>query len=125
MAKKLAVVFGIIFVIVGILGFIQNPLIGPTGIFVTDAVHNIFHLLVGVVLLVVSTRGEDASGAALKLFGVVYLLLFVNGLITPDRLLGFITQNGNDTWLHLVLGVVLVIAGYMKSERTMMDQMAV
>jgi len=111
MAKKLAMVFGVVFVIVGLLGFFANPIVGETGIFHTDMIHNIVHLLVGVVLFFASTKDEGASAMWLKVFGVVYLILFVNGLITPDKLLGFVAQNQADTWLHLVLGVVLLIAG--------------
>jgi hypothetical protein len=118
MAKKLAVVFGIVFVIVGILGFFGNPIVGREAtdasmnpIFVTDAIHDLVHLLIGIVLLLASGKGNRASATALKVFGVVYLILFVNGLMTPDMLLGFVAQNEADTYLHLVLGIVLLIAG--------------
>lgn len=113
MAKKLAVVFGIVFVIVGILGFIPgNGIVGDNAIFVTDAIHNIVHLLIGVILLLVA-KNQSASAMWLKIFGVVYLVLFIDGLIQPDKLLGFVTANNADTWLHLVLGIVLLAAGFM------------
>jgi hypothetical protein len=122
MAKKLAVIFGIIFVIVGILGFVPNPLVGATGTFMTDTIHNIVHLLIGVVLLI-AAKSASASTMWLKIFGVVYLLLFIDGLIQPDKLLGFIMANGADTWLHLVLGIVLLGAGFMGGKSGMsMDQ---
>jgi hypothetical protein len=123
MAKKFAVIFGIVFVIVGILGFIPNPIVGADGIFVTDAIHNIVHLLIGVVLLV-AAKSASASAMWLKVFGVVYLVLFVDGLIQPNALLGFVTANTADTWLHLVLGVVLLLVGFMagKSSAPMMDK---
>ncbi|MES2437026.1 MAG: DUF4383 domain-containing protein [Patescibacteria group bacterium] len=120
MAKKLAVIFGIVFVLVGVLGlFVPNPIVGreamdasmKSPIFVTDAIHDLVHLLVGVVLLLASGKGNKASATALKVFGVVYLILFVNGLINPDLLLGFVKQNAADTYLHLALGIVLLIAG--------------
>ena len=114
MAKKLAIVFGIVFVLVGLLGFVSNPIIGMNtdAIFLTDAIHNIVHLLIGVVLLIAGSKSEGAAASAMKLFGIVYLVLFLNGLVTPDQLLGFVTQNQNDTWLHLILGIVLLIAGF-------------
>jgi hypothetical protein len=120
MAKKLAVIFGIVFVIVGILGFIGTPIVGEEGYFVTDTIHDIVHLLVGVILLVVSTKGEGTSALWLKIFGAVYLLLFVNGLIMPDKLLGFVTANGADTWLHLILGIVLLVAGFTGGRNSVM-----
>ncbi len=112
MAKKLAVVFGIVFVLVGLLGFINNPIVGANGYFLTDAIHNVVHLLIGIILLITAGKSEGASSAALKLFGVIYLVLFLDGLVQPDALLGFVTQNAHDTWLHLLLGIVLLIAGF-------------
>lgn len=113
MAKKLAVIFGIVFVIVGILGFIPNPIVGAEAYFVTDAIHNVVHLLVGVILLIAAGKGASASSMALKIFGVVYLILFIDGLVQPEMLLGFVKQNSADTYLHLVLGVVLLVAGFL------------
>jgi hypothetical protein len=122
MAKKLAIVFGIVFVLIGLLGFINNPIVGPQGFFVTDAIHNVVHLIIGIVLLVASRSGNRTSALWLKVFGIVYLVLFIDGLIEKDSLLGFITQNTNDTWLHLVLGIVLLAAGFLaKDENPMMS----
>jgi hypothetical protein len=123
MAKKFAVIFGIVFVIVGILGFIPNPIVGAEGaIFRTDALHNIVHLLVGVVLLI-AAKSASASAMWLKIWGVVYLVLFVDGLIQVsadgDKLLGLVTANPADNWLHLVLGVVLLLVGFMGGKNQM------
>ncbi len=109
MAKKLAMVFGVIFVLVGLLGFVSNPLVGATGYFHTDMIHNIIHLVVGVLMLVMA--GSMAT-LALNLFGAVYVLLAIVGFVQGgDMLLGFVAYNSADNWLHLVLGVVLLAAG--------------
>ncbi len=121
MTKKLAVVFGIVFVIVGLLGFIQNPIVGSGAFFHTDAMHNVFHLLVGIVLLIAGGNGTRASALWLKIFGIIYLVLFLDGLVQPE-LLGFIEANNADAWLHLVLGVVLLVAGYAPKGNAMMNQ---
>ncbi|MBX4198119.1 DUF4383 domain-containing protein [Candidatus Parcubacteria bacterium] len=120
MAKKLAVVFGIVFVLVGVLGFFSNPIVGTDGYFVTDTIHNVVHLLIGIVLLIGAGAGEGASALWLKIFGVVYLVLFVDGLIEGDMLLGFVKQNTHDTYFHLVLGIVLLIAGFTARKSSMM-----
>lgn len=119
MAKKLAVVFGVVFVLVGLLGYVPNPIVGPMGMFVTDGTHNLVHLLIGVILLIAGSKGGAASAKALKVFGFVYLILAVDGFIQPTMLLGFVTANTADTYLHLVLGIVLLVAGY-KSNKDMM-----
>ncbi len=122
MAKKWAVLFGIVFVIVGLLGFIPNPIVGATGFFQTDMLHNIVHLLVGIVLLF-AAKSDSASRLWLKIWGIVYLVLFLDGLVqihmNGDKLLGIVTANPADTWLHLVLGIVLVIVGYAGSKSPM------
>jgi hypothetical protein len=50
-AKTAAVVLGIVFLAVGILGFFPNPLLSPTGLFVVNTAHNLVHLISGAVLL--------------------------------------------------------------------------
>ncbi|MDB5190288.1 MAG: TonB-dependent siderophore receptor [Parcubacteria group bacterium] len=122
MAKKLAVLFGIVFVLVGILGFIPNPLVGSAGLFQTDVLHNIVHLLIGVVLLIVAMSAPEKSSLWLKVFGVIYLLLAVLGFIlipSGGMLLGLVLMNTADHWLHVVLGVVLLIAGVVSSKPAM------
>lgn len=112
MAKTLAIVFGVVFVVVGLLGFVSNPIVGEMGLFVTNGLHNIVHLLVGVILLGVAFGSPMSSGMALKIFGIVYIILAVLGFVLPgDMLLGLVSVNMADHWLHLVLGVILFWAG--------------
>lgn len=116
MAKKIAVLFGVIFVLVGVLGFFPNPLVGMEGVFETDALHNIVHLLFGIILLVVAMKAPGKSALWLKILGAVYLLLALLGffLISEGgKLLGLVQMNHADHWLHVVLGVVLLVAGFM------------
>ena len=114
MAKTLAMVFGVVFVLVGILGFIPNPLVGMEGLFETDAIHNIVHLLFGVILIVASRADVAKAALWLLILGVVYLALALVGfLMIPEEgeLLGLVHMNHADHWLHVVLGVVLIAAG--------------
>jgi Domain of unknown function (DUF4383) len=47
-------------------------------------------------------------------FGVIYALVALIGLFTTgDMLLGFIRVNHADDWLHVVLAVVILAAGFM------------
>jgi hypothetical protein len=119
MAKKLAVIAGIVFVLVGVVGFLNNPLASsanPDALFQTDALHNIVHLLFGIALLIAS-RTASAARNALIVSGVLYLLLAVVGFVQfgsagEGKLLGLVQANGADNWLHLVLGLVLLGAGF-------------
>ncbi len=115
MAKTLAIIFGIVFVLVGILGWVPNPLVGMGAFFDTNHVHDGVHLVFGLVLLGVGLWASSASALWLKVIGVVYLLVAVLGfLMVPDggELLGLVQVNMADHLLHVVLGVVLVVAGF-------------
>lgn len=111
MATKLAKVFGIIFVVVGLLGLVGGfGIVGGDGVFMTNLPHDLVHLIVGVVLLWVAAKSPAKSSGALVLFGVVYLLVAVLGFIIDGDVFGLVI-NGADDWLHVVLGVVLLGAG--------------
>ena len=127
MAKKLALVFGVVFILVGLLGmFVPNPLVGAGAIFDTNMAHDLVHLLFGIILLAVALKAPAKSGMWLTILGVVYLIIAVLGfLMAPGSgmLLGLVQTNDADHWLHIVLGVVLILAG-MAGKGKMMDKPA-
>jgi uncharacterized membrane protein len=115
MAKKASILFGIIFVIVGILGFISNPIVGSGSLFEADTVHNLIHLIIGIILLVMAKK--PSAGTTLAVVGVVYLVLAIVGFFvaegsSPVQLLGIASINSADNWLHLVLGIVIAGVGF-------------
>ncbi len=105
-------VFGWVLVIVGILGFIPNPIVGANGIFLTDLLHNLVHIISGAIFLWAAYSAPMKAGSVMTVFGVIYLILGVLGFFSAgDSLLGLVASNMADTYLHLVLGVVFVLAG--------------
>ena len=123
--RTFARIYGIVFLLVGILGFVPginqpppanhglhvtNPGHGMLlGLFHVNLLHNIVHLLFGVWGLIAS-RDLGAS----KLYGkgtcVIYLVLTVAGMIRPlNTMFGLVPIEGNDVWLHALLALV---AGY-------------
>jgi hypothetical protein len=119
-AKTAAIVLGVVFLAVGILGFFPNPLISPTGLFAVNTPHNIVHLVSGAVLLAgaYSTLG---AALALKIVGVVYGLVAILGLVTGGpMLLGLILVNHADHWLHVGLAVVILAAGFLLEDEPAM-----
>ena len=116
MAKKLAIVFGVVFVLVGLAGFVPNPLVGAGALFDTNLLHDLVHLAFGLILLVVAYVAGGKSAFWLKILGVVYLLIAVLGfLLVPNGgdLLGLVTTNLADHLLHVILGVVLLVVGFL------------
>ncbi len=115
MAKKWAIISGIVFVVVGILGFVPNPIIGLNSFFVSDLPGNLFTIIVGLILLAVGLLKPDASATSLKVVGIISLILTILGFIfvpTGGVLFGLTTLNSADNFLDLVLGVILVVIGY-------------
>lgn len=118
MAKKLVMALGVIFVVVGLLGFVNDPVVG---LFEVDAVHNVVHLLSGVLALVFAAKGEMMAKKFAQVFGVVYGLVAVLGLILPgEKLLGILEVNLADDLLHVVIALAFLYVGFGGSKKPMM-----
>jgi len=118
MAKTLAIIFGVIFVLLGLLGFVPNPLVGANALFDTNMMHDLVHLIIGVALLLVAFYAPTQSALWLKIIGAVYLVIALLGFFTASPLLGLLEVNGADNWLHFILGIVLVAAGYWSKDES-------
>ena len=114
-----AFVFGAVFVLVGLAGFVVSGghhAIGQDGgkllgLFQVNVVHNLVHLAVGAVMIGAAIAGARAAKMVNVLFGVVYLVVFVFGLFALGNALNFLALNAADNGLHLVLGAVLLAVG--------------
>jgi hypothetical protein len=116
--KTASLIIGIIFLVVGILGFFPNPIIGDPehAMFHTDTLHNMVHIISGALFVGIALAAPATAATVLKAFGIVYLLLGVLGLIIfgtdgMGKLLGFLHVNGADNFLHIALGIVIFLAG--------------
>jgi Domain of unknown function (DUF4383) len=106
-----ALIFGAVYVLVGILGFI-GPLVPGgklLGIFGINPLHNVVHLAVGALFLLGSTSAAMAKTINLVV-GVIYLLVGILGLFNV-LVPGLIANNGADTGLHLVTGALALYFG--------------
>ncbi len=125
-SQQLAWLLGIVFILVGILGFIPGvtthyddlSFAGHDsgakllGIFQVSILHNIVHILFGAVALVLAKTTEGARTYLIG-GGIVYLALWIYGLaIDKDGSANFAPLNTADDWLHLVLGVTMVGLGF-------------
>lgn len=112
MAKKLAIIFGIVFIVIGLLAFIPNPIVGPGAFFEANVAHDLVHIISGIIFLIVAAKSDKAASTVLTVFGVIYLLVTLLGFIAggDGNLLG-LTINTADNFLHLVLAVVFLAAG--------------
>lgn len=124
-ARLLATVVAATFLLVGVLGFVPGVTTDYDelsfaghhsgaellGVFQVSALHNIVHLLFGVVGLLLARRGTTAI-AYLVAGGAVYLVLWVYGLAVDQHSdANVVPVNAADDWLHLVLGVAMIGLG--------------
>jgi hypothetical protein len=113
-ARTAAFVLGVVFLIVGVLGYVPNPIVGPTGIFVTNNLHNLVHIISGIFLLL-GVYTALTPGLALKILGVVYAIVAILGFVMMkggDGMMFGIAMNMLDHWLHVVLAIVILAAGF-------------
>jgi hypothetical protein len=113
-----SLLIGIVFLAVGFLGFIDNPIVAnsDTAIFHADTSHSIVHIISGVLFLIVGFAAPGFAPLFFKLFGFIYFFLGLIGLINigtsgMGKLLGFLHVNGADNLLHLGLGIVIFFVG--------------
>jgi hypothetical protein len=115
MLKNAAIATGVVFLLIGILGFIDalTPDGKLLGIFMVDGTHNAVHILSGLAALAASTR-RDWSRLFFQVMGVVYALVTVLGFIAGDggSVLGLFHVNMADNLLHLVLAAAFLYLGF-------------
>lgn len=128
--QRAAQLFGIIFVIVGVAGFIPGITTDydeltafdhegakVLGLFGVNILENIAHLLYGVAGLALS-RTWDGSRLYFIGGGLIYLVLWLYGLvIDKDSSANFLGVNAASDWLHFVIGVAMVGIGVVLGRR--------
>lgn len=132
--RRFALIFGIIYLVVGIAGFIPQllspvavdapPLAIETlhgyllGLFPVNVVHTLVHLAIGVWGLVAS----KSVGAAVmygRSLAVIYGVLAVMGLIPGlNTVFGLVPLHGHDIWLHAGSALIAAYFGFATKPET-------
>lgn len=128
LVRMTALVFGVVFVLAGIAGFIPgitHQADSVQGMEVADGavlglvpvnlVANIVHLAIGVILLVASRTYELALNAV-RFFGAAYALLSVIGIFAPEGF-GLLPLGGVELAIHVLTAVVLLFVGFVNPGR--------
>jgi len=119
--QKLAVVFGVVFILAAIAGLIApgGMAMQPTdpttaakalGVFPVNLLHNVVHLAFGIWALAAS-RSWGGSKQFFVVGGYIYIVLTVLGFLSPAGF-GLVPLGGADIGLHCLLGVVMLAIGY-------------
>ncbi|PYI43439.1 MAG: DUF4383 domain-containing protein [Verrucomicrobia bacterium] len=119
MVKAAAILVGLIFLLIGIVGFV--PAITSAngmllGIFHVNTAHNIVHLASGIVFLLCGMAGTGPSQTFFRIFGIILGVVGLLGFFYGDNaLLGIVANNTAGTWLYVVLAVVMLFFGFAPS----------
>lgn len=129
--KRFTLIAGVVFVVIGILGFIPGVTTAPhvhdpnlsieasygrlLGIFPVNVLHNLVHLALGVWALSVYKNYANAKNYC-KISSVIYGVLAVAGLIPGlNTMFGLVPIHSHDVWLHAVLALGLGYYGFVKT----------
>src|SRR5947208_2481488 len=128
--RRFAMVFGVVFLLVGAMGFVPQLLWHPVGgheghairvnafegyllgLFHVNVLHSLVHVLFGVMGIAMA-RSFDSARLYARIVAVGYGLLTIMGLIPGlDTVFGLIPIHGNDVWLHAAIALVAAYFGF-------------
>ena len=125
LVKTWAILSGAILVAVGLLGFVENPLVGKAdgALVSTNELHNVVHLVTGLVAIWIGLGLRGAQQAmAMTAFGALYAVVLVATFLSPD-LFGLFAGYAVGPMEHLIhggLAVVSIGVGLMGRQQTAM-----
>jgi Domain of unknown function (DUF4383) len=117
-AQIFALAFGIIYLVVGIVGFAVTGFDGFASgtqdeeliIFAVNPLHNIVHIALGAVWIYVAGKHSAAKTVNL-VFGGVLLLVFVLGMVGALEWLAIEDAGSPDNYLHLATAALALYFG--------------
>ena len=121
LARIYAIAFGVVYTLVGILGFFVAPTLAVHNlvIFPVNAPHNLVHLVAG--LAGIGFFLSNRAVAYCRGMAVVFAIFVVAGFF-PQPFLGLVPLGGADIALHAATAILALVAGWIyvsspKSER--------
>ena len=122
MAKTICTFLGVVFILVGLVGFAKHDLLGAH----LSAAHNVVHLVSGAIALYLGLKGSlSAAKMFCIIFGAVYLLLGICGFLLgtgAEKMLAVIPRTLEfgtmDHIIHIALGAIFLIGGFMTKNVT-------
>lgn len=130
--RYFALVYGIVFLAIGIAGFIPGLVAPPQptadvaaetgfgrlfGLFPVNWLHNLVHIAFGIWGLA-AYRAFSQARLYARSVAVIYAVLAIMGLIPVlNTTFGLIPLYGHDIWLHVVLAAVAAYFGFAPESR--------
>jgi purine-cytosine permease-like protein len=120
--RLLGLVLGVVYLLAGILGFFLTSATGFAAtsgpklidLFGVNPLHNLVHLVVGILLFVTALVGIHPARITNTTLGAIFLLVGVIGLLlaNPDNSLNVLAINGADNVLNFATAVILLCVGF-------------
>jgi Domain of unknown function (DUF4383) len=122
MVDTVALLFGCLYLLVGVVGFILAPGGGMIfGIFPVNMFHHVFHITFGGLGLVAGWMGRGRLYC--QIVGVVFLVLGLLGVIVPPLTAALLAHPGadllTDNLLHLMTGIALSYFGFLPRPKSL------
>jgi hypothetical protein len=130
--RYFSLALGIIFLLVGIAGFVPGLLQTPEqaadvqvtqsfgrlfGLFPVNALHNAVHIIFGIWGIAAYRSYTGARGYS-KAVAIIYAVLTVMGIIPGlNTTFGLIPLYGHDIWLHAVIAIAAAYFGFVATDR--------
>jgi len=113
--RAFAFLFGIVFLVIGIAGFIPEVVHEEylVEVFHVNIWLNLLHVFSGVIAFFVGFIGRKSSRIYFQIFGVLYAILAILGFVYEDKdIFGILSSNAPDTWFHVIMATAALIVGY-------------
>jgi Domain of unknown function (DUF4383) len=113
MAKTVCKILGVVFLLVGVVGFAKQDLLGAH----LTPPHNVVHIVSGVIALYFGFAGSLSGAKGFSLvFGFLYLALGICGLVLGAGaehtwIVGPLHFGQVDHGIHILLGVIFLAGG--------------
>ena len=130
--RYFSLVLGIIFLLVGIAGFVPGLLQIPEpaadvevtqsfgrlmGLFPVNALHNVVHIIFGVWGIAAYRSYSGARGYS-RAVAIIYAVLAIMGIIPGlNTTFGLIPLYGHDIWLHALIAIAAAYFGFVATDR--------
>lgn len=117
--RTFALLFGIIFLIIGIAGFMSSSVVNDNlfKVFRFNIWLNSLHILSGIPALIVTRVSRSASRLYFQVIGILYAILALLGFIYGGQeILGIFSSNRPDTWFHVIIAIAALVLAYGAAE---------
>ncbi len=120
MIRLMAIIFGIAFIFGGVAGFLPGFMNEGLllGYFEVNSMHNIVHIVSGVIAIMAATRYRYAK-LYFQIIGIVYAFVAILGFVLKGDL-SFMMMHVNmaDNFLHVIIAVVAIYLGFFTARRS-------